>query len=272
MKILVIDREELSYNLLKARLETVGHQVTYFPLKSEGSLELGRADYDIVLIDPSPQMNAKPMVVNIRRNIRYYPYMILMSETLNKDGALAAGFNDFLPKPLDLADLDAKVENADTFLSAVRHLRDDSEDFPSAGGVIAKSAFNQLFLSCIDRADRYGEVTYVLFIGLKNYKQLLVQAGEYEAQIAAAKMAQHIVRLRRASDIIGQVSANEYALLLLRPIDEREPVEAAGRFADSLSKCADIMSKPNMDVEITVSLMEIPSGQKIISHNVSLKS
>ena len=272
MKILVIDRDEMSANLLRSRLEPLGHQIFYSAIKAEGSVELGKSDYDMVIIDPSPLTNPKPMVVNIKRNIRYYPYMVLMSETIPNDAALGFGFNDFLAKPLDPVDLDRKVDNAASFLSIVRHLRDDSEDFPSAGGVIAKSAINQLFLSCIDRADRYGEKTYALFIGLRNYKVISHGVGQYEAEVAAAKMAQHIVRLRRASDIIGQISANEYALLLLRPVDEREPVEAAGRFAESLSRCDDIMSKPNMDVDISVALIEVPSGVKIVEHDLTLKS
>ena len=272
MKILVIDRDEMSANLLKSRLEPVGHAVTYFPARAEGSLELSKADFDVVFIDPSPQTNPKPMVVNIRRHIRYYPYMILMSEGFSKDQALGFGFNDGLTKPFDPEETDRKIDAAKTFLDIARHLRDGAEDFPSSGGIIAKSAINQLFLSCIDRADRYSERTYALFINLRNYKQIAVKSGPYEAEVAAAKMAQHIVRLRRASDIIGQISLNEFALLLLRPVDEKEPVEAAGRFADSLATCSDIMSKPDMEVEIVVTLIEVPTGVKLAEHFVTLKS
>ncbi len=272
MKILVIDRDEQSANLLKSRLAPLGHQVTYAPAKTEGSLELQHNDYDVVFIDPSPQLNPKPMVVNIRRSIRYYPFMILMSDSHKTENALSFGFNDVIRKPMDPQDIDRKIENAACFLGIVRHFRDDSEDFPSSGGVIAKSAINQLFLSCVDRADRYGEHSYLLFIGLKNYKQIAVQSGAYEAEIAAAKLVQHLVRLRRASDIIGQISGNEFALLLLRPVDSREPIEAAGRFADSLSKCQDIMAKPNMDVEVSVVLVEIPTGAELVKQIISLKS
>ena len=272
MKILIIDRDDMCAELLKARLAPLGHAITHSPIKGEGGVELGRGDYDVVIIDPSPQTNPKPMVVNIRRSIRYYPYMILASESLGHDTALSSGFNDLLQKPFDPQDIDKKIENASAFLNIVRHLRDDAEDFPSAGGIIAKSAINQLFLSCIDRADRYGERTYALFISLRNYKSISSEAGSYEAEIAVAKMAQHLVRLRRASDIIGQISVNEYALLLLRPVDAREPYEAAGRFAESLSRCNDIMTKPNMNVEIAVSLIEVPSGERIVEHILTLQS
>ena len=67
------------------------------------------------------------------------------------------GCNDLLKKPVSGEKLIVKSENAERMVGLVERIGDDSEDFPSAGGVIAKSAFNQLFLSSIDRADRYGE-------------------------------------------------------------------------------------------------------------------
>ncbi len=272
MKILVVDRDEMSASLLKSRLEPLGHLVTYSPAKSDAVEEFSKADFDVIFVDPSPSTNPKPMVVNLRRQIRYNPYMVLMSEGFSEEAALGFGFNDYLPKPMDLSKIDQKIENAKHFLSIVQHLRDGSQDFPSAGGIIAKSAINQLFLSCIDRADRYAEKTYALFIGLENFKQIAVESGPYEAEVAGARLAQHIVRLRRASDIIGQISTNEYALLLLRPVDAQEPIEAAARFADSLSMCHDILSKAEMKVEIGVRLVEIPSGARLAEHGVTLKN
>lgn len=272
MKILVIDRDENSAQVIRGRLEPLGHAVTYAALKSEGSDEIVKGDFDVVFIDPSPQTNPKPMIVNIRRHIRYYPYMVLMSETLDEHAALGFGLNDLLRKPFDPVEIDKKIENAAALLGIVRHFADTAEDFPSAGGIIAKSAMNQLFLSCIDRADRYSEYSYIIFIGLKNYKKISSDTGGYEADTAVAKLAQHLVRLRRASDIIGQISINEYALLLLRPTDSQEPIEAAGRFAEALSKIPDMLSQPGLDADITVTLVEIPSGISVAEHQLTLRS
>ena len=271
MKILVIDRDEMSANLMRSRLEPLGHEIKYTALKSDGSQELSQDNFDIVFVDPSPQLNAKPMIANIRRQIRYYPYMVLMSETLNQAQAFGFGLNNILPKPIDPAMLDQTIDNAGNLLGIIRHFRDTSEDFASSGGVIAKSAMNQLFLSSLDRADRHAETSYLLFIGLKNYKQIAISSGSYDAEVAAAKMAQNVVRLRRSSDIIGQVSASDYAILLLRPSDINEPVEAANRFAEALSRC-DLAPGTGIDVEVSVSLIEIPTGARIVEHSVTLKN
>ena len=272
MKILVIDRDDMSANLIRARLEPVGHKITYLANKAEGLDTITHNDFDAVFIDPSPQLHPKPMIVQIRRMVRYYPYMVLLSSSLSLTDALANGLNDVIPKPFDPIHLDGVVENAARLQGLIRHLADDRIDFKSSGGVIAKSAFNQLFLSCIDRADRYGERAFVLFVSIDNYQDIIDKFGVTEAEIAAAKMAQNVVRLRRASDIIGQTRVNEYALLLIRPSTETEPQDAASRFAESLSKLVDMASQPMMDIEIAVRLVDLPAGHLIAEHKFKLQS
>lgn len=271
MKILVIDRDEVTANLIRARLEPIGHEVTYLANKAEGVDTITHNDFDVVFIDPAPQTSLKPLIVSIRRHIRYYPYMVLMSPSMGLNDAISNGLNEILPKPFDPAHLDTVLDNAARLRGLYRHLSDDSEDFRSAGGVIAKSAFNQLFLSSIDRADRYGERAYMLFISIENYNHVGEKFGYQEAEIAAAKMAQHLVRLRRASDIIGQTRVNEYALLLLRPSTETEPRDAANRFAENLSRLTDMTTQPFMDIDMSVRLIDLPVANLIVNHKFTLR-
>jgi len=217
-------------------------------------------------MDPSPLSNARPVILNIRRTVANYPYIFLLSETTTREEATKSGANDVMSKPLDPSSLEEKVANAERLLQLVKRIGDDSEDFPSAGGVIAKSAFNQLFLSAIDRADRYGERTFILFITMSNYIDIRDFDGPYAADYAVAKLSQYLVLLRRQSDIIGQTAKYEYALMLQRPVYDTEPVEAANRFAESLNGFKDIASSGATPVEITVSLVAVPTGQKLIEH------
>lgn len=271
MKILVVDRDALSANLIKSRLEPTGHIVEIQAGKTEVLDMVSQQGWDIVFLDPSPLTNAKPLVMNIRRNVRRNVYMILSSETLNEKDALLSGFNDFIAKPLDPATFDTKIQTAGRLNGFLRHLANEAEDYPSAGGVIAKSAFNQLFLSCMDRADRYGEVAYVVLISFENFITVSANDGPYEAEVVSAKLAQHLVRLRRQSDIIAQIRPNEYALLLLRTLSDAEPLDATSRFAESLSKCIDLPTNPLMDVEIKISLMKIPTGSILTEHHITLR-
>lgn len=265
MKILVIDRDTLAVQLLRTRLEGHGHQIIEEPVKNNALERLGAESYDAIFLDPAPLNNARPIVLGIRRATRAYPYIAVLSQDMETEDALKAGANDLVHKPLDGAALEETAENARRLTQLIRRIGDESYDFPSAGGVIAKSAFNQLFLAGIDRADRYGERSYILFIGIDNHKQVLEMDGQYAIDYAAAKLSQALVRLRRQSDIIAQTDRSEYALLLQRPQYETEPMEAANRFADSLARLSDI-AFADTPVDIYVRLIDLPRGALLSEH------
>lgn len=269
MKILVVDRDALATQLIRSRLEVKGHTIVEEPVKNNAIALLEQDAYQAVFIDPAPLNNARPVVLGIRRAMRGYPYVVLMSQDIPREEALRAGANEVMTKPLDHKGLEKVMENADRLTSLIKRIGDESEDFPSAGGVIAKSAFNQLFLSCIDRADRYGERSFLVFIGIKNYQEILSMDGAYAAEYASAKLSQYLVRLRRQSDIIAQTGKDEFCLMLQRPMYETEPMEAANRFADALRRFDDICASDNVKVEVVVTLIDLPVGHKHIEHVIS---
>ncbi len=269
MKVLVVDRDVIAGQLIKARLEPLGHKVLQEAVKNNAVDRLAADEFDMIYLDPTPLTSPRPVILNIRRTVSNYPYIFLLSETASRQEALKLGCNDVMNKPLDISTLDEKVGNAERLTKLIKRIGDDSEDFPSAGGVIAKSAYNQLFLSAVDRADRYGERTFMLFISLSNYKEIRDHDGAYAADYAVAKLSQYLVLLRRQSDIIGQTAKFEYALMLQRPVYDTEPVEAANRFAESLGGCEDIVSFGSAPVEITVTLMDVPVGAKVIEHIIT---
>lgn len=269
MRVLAVDRDEMVLQMIASKLEGKGHKVFQETVKNNAIDRLAHETFDMIILDPSPLTSPRPVILNIRRSVGNYPYIFLLSDSATQEEAIKAGTNDVLNKPIDMNTFEQKISNAKFFSELVARIGDDSEDFPSAGGVIAKSAFNQLFLSAIDRADRYGEQTYALFISLSNYKEILELDGPYAAEYAVAKLSQYLVRLRRQSDIIGQTAKSEYALLLQRPLYETEPVEAANRFAEAITKYDGMTSGGPQNVEVTVSLIEIPIGRKVVEHVIN---
>lgn len=266
MRALIIDHDVDNASLLKARLEQAGHSVTIESGRNQAVQELAANPYDLIFVDPAPLSNPRPMIVSLRRAAyRGYPYVILMGSGTTQRDAILAGANDCLPKPYDPKFIARITENGARLTESIRHMSDVREDFPSAGGIIAKSAFNQLFLSSIDWADRHGERTFVLLIGIKNYDKIKQLDGAYAADHVAAKLAQHIVRLRRKSDIIAQTRKAEYALLL-RTTEESEPQSAAARFAEALGQIDDYAPNPIVDVDLNISLIDLPIGQKLVDY------
>ena len=266
MKCLIVDGDKVSSELVQSRLSAHGITAAIEPGRNIALKRLEGEFFDFIVLDPAPMRDARPFIREARRVLKANPYMVLASDSHTLEDAVKAGFNDLLPKPLEPQSVDLMAQNAKTLTGLVEHLGDDAEDFKSSGGIIAKSAFNQLFLACIDRADRYAERSYLLFISLDNYKEILEKDGPYPAEFSAAQLARNLVRLRRQSDIIGQTRRNEYVLLLQRPVFETEPIEAAHRFAEALSKMHDITSVGASRARVAVRLIDLPLGVKRVEH------
>ena len=263
MKILIIDRDQLASQMISSRLTDENIVVVEEAVKSDAMERLAAEAFDIVMVDPSPMKEAKAMIMNIRRASRRYPYVIIMGEGFSLDVVTNMGANNFLAKPLNPKQLLGLVESAKNLQNYSNLLSDLSEDFPSAGGVISKSAFNQLFLSAIDRGWRYAEESYVLSVSIDNYQEIKELDGDQHATYGVSKLANHLVKLRRQSDVIGQVRVNEYSLLLQRTANKTEAEDAAKRFAATLDEIDDFIPTEGNALRIKISLMALPTGQNV---------
>lgn len=260
MRVLIIDRDPMFSNLLASKIRAAGHDVIEKPIKNEAIEHLDTIAVDAIYLNPAPMTDPRAIILQIKRLVRTYPYTVLLSEDGNKRLAIEAGCNDALAKPLDPEALASSLQNAERMGKLVNRIADESFDFPSSGGVISKSAFNQLFLSAIDRVSRYNELSHALFFRIANYDDLKIDDGKYAADYAVSKLAQTLVRLRRQSDILAQTNHNEYALLLQRPQTETESIDAAKRFAGALENQHDITTSGMSDVLIEVALVHLPTG------------
>ena len=128
MKILIIDRDEVTANLIKARLTPSGHQVEIQPGRSEGLDQVIASGWDLIFFDPSPMTNVKQIVTQMRRNARRSVFLCLLSDSLNHGDAIASGFNEFVAKPIDAERVNLVVESAGFLNNMLRHLANNEED------------------------------------------------------------------------------------------------------------------------------------------------
>lgn len=272
MRFLIIDHEESTANLVSSYTQGLGHEAEFFHDKKEALAALEDRIFDIIVLDPSPMTNARPIISQIRKLSGRYSYVFLLSESIEQVEAIKSGANDKLGKPIDTKELSEKINNAVYLTRLIKIMGDVSEDFLSAGGIIAKSAFNQLFLSGIERGDRYGEHTSILFLTLSNYKDVYEMGGSYAADFAVAKLCQYISEIRRQSDIIGQTAKNQYTLLLQRPSYETEPFDATKRLIESFENYDEISKELKIDITLSFELVDLPTGARLIHHELTLPS
>ncbi|MBL8640250.1 MAG: response regulator [Alphaproteobacteria bacterium] len=271
MKILIIERDQQTAEMIKNCAEHLGHTAEIHNEMIENLGSTASSQWDMVFLDPFPPTHLTSMMMQLKQNVRRNLHVVLVSNRMTHSQAIQSGFNDCIIKPLQDHDIIHVLENAEYMSNYTKHLANTEIDFPSASGIISKSAYNQIFLSCLNRAGRYGETSYTIIFTVENYNEILAEYGEYDAQMIAGRMIQYIMQIRRQSDIIAQIRPNQYALLLLRPLNEIEPIEATRRFTNALPKCKDFPKLPNLTVDMSVTLLALPMGSRIIDEYISLR-
>lgn len=270
MQILLIDRDALTTQLLQARLESRGHQLVVEPNKNTAFEKLKDGTFDCVLIDPAPLSEARPVIIGIWKNLRgpFKPYIMLLSKTASREDAILAGTNDVLAKPFDPKDIETKFGNAERLIALHRHLGIE-DDVRSGGGMIGKAAFNQLFLSAIDRAFRYGERSLVIIVRVTNTDAMRA-ADPTACDETLLALGEKLSFMRRQSDVIGRIARDQFGILLQRPMYETEPFDAINRFSELLDKfhhgIADKTQAPHIELE----LIELPEGVLLATRHAPL--
>ena len=122
MKILIAEDDHISALVLKRALERLGHEVWVEPNGAKAWEILRGQQFRLVMTDwMMPQLTGVELCRNIReREGRPYVYIILLTVKSSPEDralAMAAGIDDFLVKPVDPADLVARLEVAERMIA-----------------------------------------------------------------------------------------------------------------------------------------------------------
>ena len=276
MKILLVDRDETSTGLVQSYLKDKGHEVIVEPDRNRifdhGDLD----EFGAMFLDLSTQTSSIKFIADLKSRLNEKPYIVLMSQEGNEKEAYKASANAFLKKPVDKNALYDLIEQSQIFKGLASKLRDPDKNFPYHKGIISNTALNELFLASLDRTARYTENSMFLVFSLKNSAQIREDYGEKVEKQASDWVANHIIRLRRQSDIMAQTDDNEHMILIQRPIYKDEPIDAAQRFRASFLQSSDIDmpeagGKP-LKLNINIRVINLPSARKIMDETIVLPS
>jgi len=262
MDILVIDRDSLTNQLISSKLAAKGHTVTVESNKNEALTKIGARNYDCIMLDPYPLSEPRPVISSIWKCLSgsMKPYLLLLSKTSTPEEAILAGANAVLIKPFSSLDIDIKIGNAARMMEISHHFAKE-DNVHSGGGMIGKAAFNQLYLSALDRATRYGERSLIVFVDVLNYDEIAA-LGEKKAEEIMGKLMDRINFMRRQSDVVGRLGAQSYGVLLQRPQYETEPQDALVRFCEILEELYNSFDYDSAAIapKLELNMVELPQG------------
>jgi DNA-binding response OmpR family regulator len=128
MRILAVEDDPVSRRILTATLERLGHAVTVAQDGQEAWAALATAPAEVVITDwMMPRMDGIELSRRIRaRDGERYTYIIMLTalrgRTSYLDG-MAAGADDFLTKPFDKDELQARLRVAERLLGLQREVK-----------------------------------------------------------------------------------------------------------------------------------------------------
>jgi putative two-component system response regulator len=126
MRILVVDDDEISVELITHALEQAGHEVVSTSDGEKAASILFSRSFRMVITDwMMPGMNGLELCRWIRsRSFRQYVFVIMLTqrnETVDIIEGLKAGADEFLQKPIDPTELGFRVKIGERILSAEYH-------------------------------------------------------------------------------------------------------------------------------------------------------
>jgi diguanylate cyclase (GGDEF)-like protein len=132
VNILIAEDDRVSALVLRRTLERAGHEVTVATDGEQAWAEFRARTYRLVISDwMMPGMDGLDLCRNIRESgADSYTYIILLTAKAQREDRLAAldaGVDDFLSKPLNQADLTARMKTAQRILTWEMQLQDVNE-------------------------------------------------------------------------------------------------------------------------------------------------
>lgn len=124
-----------------------------------------------------------------------------------------------------IAQLQERVEQLDELAH-----QDTLIDMPNRRG------FMRALERFIDRANRYGEPSAMLFVDLDGLKSINDSFGHQAGDVALIQVAHLLVGGVRRSDVVARLGGDEFAILLAHS-NEENAHETAARLADLIANC-----------------------------------
>lgn len=262
MKILIIDRDRDAVLSLQTWLEAEGHTVTVEPVRKTALEMINEQSFDLIAIDPAPLSSVRQIALPLRWEQREdYFYLVLLGHDIEDAEVIRSGMNDKVAKPFYVESVQRVVKNAERLTAFMNKLR-VGENLSYQDRVFSQRAFYQLVLSALDRAYRYAEQAYLLIIRVDNYQDIAARLGPERMMVFHRELSTYLSKLCRISDFLGHSDEAEFGLLLLRPAVDREPQDAAERFAIALRDFQSQNESSGIIPRFTIDLWALPSGEE----------
>jgi two-component system cell cycle response regulator len=263
MRILIAEDERSSRRLLAVNLTTAGYEVTAVEDGLQAWEALQREGLRLVITDwLMPEMNGPELIRRIRAEVQTgYVYTILVTALEDKARVLeglAAGADDYLPKPYYAEELIARVKIGERILALEDNLRDVQAQVEyqamhdSLTGLLNRRAIDEHAHAEVSRAVRSGQPIGLILMDIDHFKAVNDRYGHVAGDGALRMCSQVIKESVRPYDWVGRWGGEEF-LCILPGAGASESGRAAERVREAVERASLSLDGP-AELKITISV------------------
>lgn len=216
--ILIVDDHPDNVEVLKVRLEALGYR-TVTASDGESALELVfESPPDLILLDVMmPHMDGNEVARRIKadKSLPYIPIIMqtALDTTQSKVDGLDSGADDYITKPINYAELQARM----TASLRIKSLQDKLAEMAitdALTGVFNRRHLDVTLDEMFDHSERLHEPLALAMFDIDHFKRVNDKHGHQVGDIVLAQFAQHLKHLARDIDRIGRYGGEEFMVLL----------------------------------------------------------
>lgn len=215
--ILIVDDDEMVRVTLKVLVSSLGYRCLVAKDGVDALRIIGATPIDLVLSDVvMPVMDGLELLEKIRKEHRGTDVIIATgySERASYADVIKAGAMDFIKKPIEQAELEAKLARAFRERDLVKRL----EQLSLSDGLTSlwnRRAFDQRFSLEVERANRQGYQLFLAIIDVDNFKDFNDTFGHQEGDQVLITLSRILEECTRTNvDMCFRLGGDEFAVLL----------------------------------------------------------
>ena len=224
-RILVVDDHEDNIELLRARLEARGYEVDAAHDGLEALERVAAAPPDLVLLDVMmPKLDGIEVVRRVKANpaLPFIPIIMqtALIETEDKVEGLDAGADDYITKPINFAELEARINS----LLRIKALQEElarandtlrrMSQTDGLTGVDNRRHIEERLTEMFDHAARLNEPLAVVMCDVDHFKSVNDTLGHQAGDAVLKQLAEVLRETAREIDRVGRYGGEEFVVLL----------------------------------------------------------
>lgn len=255
-KVLVVDDEDDFRNVVMARLETAGYEVSGASGFDEAMGSIRRDPPDLILLDvlmPGVDGFGMKSALNSNPDMASIPVIFLTarSDLASKLKGFRLGVDDYIIKPFDPVEFLARVDS----VIKRKEMYDEISMTDAITGLYNTNFFNKQLKIFFGIAKRYSQVFTLAIIDIDDLKKINDTYGHKAGDCILRGFASVAKRVLRQTDIVTRYGGDEFAVIL-PGVDQSQSLVAMQRLKKEIEKtsfyCADDKGKISFSVSVGI--------------------